>query len=91
MSRYKFQIGYVLYRQYTFVNYLDKFPNLTESLEFLNIKKKITFEQILPISLNISKYDPTLLTVSSDLKEIIHRYTNKKKFLICRKGMIAWN
>ena len=31
-----------------FVNYLDKFPSLTESLEFPIIKDKTTFEQILP-------------------------------------------
>ena len=36
-----------------FVNYLDKFPNLTESLEFPIIRNKTTFEQILPISLNV--------------------------------------
>ena len=39
-----------------FVNYLDKFPNLTESLEFLVIKNQTTFEQTWPISLNISKF-----------------------------------
>ena len=55
-----------------FINYLDKFPNLTGSLEFPIIKNK-TFEQILPISINISKFDPTLLTASNDLKEFIHR------------------
>ena len=38
----------------------------------------MTFEQILPISLNISKFDPTLLTASNDLKEFIHRSTNDK-------------
>ena len=51
-----------------FVNYLDKFPNLTESLEFPINRNKTTFEQTLPISLNISKFDPTLLTAPSDLK-----------------------
>ena len=39
-----------------FVNYLDKFPNLTESLEFPKIRTKTTFEQTLPIYLNISKF-----------------------------------
>ena len=39
----------------------------------------MTFEQILPISLNISTFDPTLLTASNDSKEFIHRYTNDKK------------
>ena len=59
-----------------FVNYLDKCPNLTESLEFPVIKSKTTFEQTLPIYLNISKFDQTLLTASSDLKEFINSYTN---------------
>ena len=40
-----------------FINYLDKFPNLPECLEFLIIKYKTTFEQTLPISLNISTFD----------------------------------
>ena len=51
-----------------FVNYLDEFPNLRESLEFLVVKGRTMFEQTLPISLNISKFDPNLLTASSDLK-----------------------
>ena len=50
-------------------NYLDKFPNLTESLDFPVIKDSTMFDNTLPISLNISKFDPTLLTASSDLKE----------------------
>ena len=62
-----------------FVHYLDKFPNLTESLEFLIMKNNMTFEQILPIFLYISKFDPTLLTASSDLKEFIHWYTHDKE------------
>ena len=36
------------------------------------------FEQTLPMSLNISKSDLTLLTASSDLKEFINIYTNHK-------------
>ena len=36
-----------------FVNYLDKFPNLTQSLEFSIVRNKTTFEQTLPISLNV--------------------------------------
>ena len=59
-----------------FVNYLDKFPNLTESLELLVVKERTMFEQTLPISLNISKFDPTLLTASSNIKEFINSYTN---------------
>ena len=62
-----------------FVNYLDKFPNLTESIEFLVIKNKTTFEQTLPISLNISKFDQMLLTAPSNVKEFINSYTNHKE------------
>ena len=41
----------------TFVNYLDQTDNLTETLKFPILKNKTTFEQTLPISLNISKFD----------------------------------
>ena len=61
------------------VNYLVKFLNLTESLEFSVIKNRATFEQTLPISLNISKFDQSLLTASRDLKEFINSYTNHKE------------
>ena len=62
-----------------FVNYLDKFPNLTESLEFPVIKNRTTFEQTLPISFNVSKFDQSLLTASSDLKEFVNSYINHKE------------
>ena len=62
-----------------FVNYLDMFPNFTESLEFPVIKKRTTFQQTLPISLNISRFDKMLLTASTDLKEFINSYTNHKE------------
>ena len=62
-----------------FINYLDQFPNLTESFGFLIIKNKTTLEHILPVSLNISKFDSTLLNASSNLKEFIHQYTNDKE------------
>ena len=61
-----------------FVNYLDQFPNLTESLEFPIIKKKTTSEQTLSISLNASKYDSNLLTAPKYLKDFIHQYNNRK-------------
>ena len=58
-----------------FINYLDQFSNLTESLELPIIKSKTTFKQTLHISLNVSKFDSTLLTASSDLKDFIYWYT----------------
>ena len=63
----------------TAFNYLDQFPNLTEFLEFPIIKNKVTFEWNLPISLNISKFDSTLLTTLSNLKDFIHWYTHDKE------------
>ena len=39
----------------------------------------MTFEQTLHTSLNISKFDPTLLTASGDLKDFINSYTNNKE------------
>ena len=37
-----------------FANYLNMFPNFTESLQVLLIKNRTTYKQILPINLNIS-------------------------------------
>ena len=62
-----------------FMNYLDYFPSLTESLEFPIIQNKTTFEQTLPISLNVSKFDSTLLTASSNLKTFLTNYNSHKE------------
>ena len=51
-----------------FVNYLDQIDNLTETLEFSTQKNKTTFEQTLPISLSVSKFDSDLLTAPRTLK-----------------------
>ena len=40
-----------------FGNYLDQFPNLTESLAFQIIKRKMTLQQTLPISFSASEFD----------------------------------
>ena len=48
MSRHKFKPMYFTVNT-AFINYLDKFPNLTESLQFLIIRNKTTFEHTLPI------------------------------------------
>ena len=62
-----------------FANYLGMFLNLTESLEFPIIKNRTTFKQILPVSLNISKFNTRLLTAPTDLKTFISCYTNQKE------------
>ena len=62
-----------------FANYLEMFPNLTDSLRFLLIKNRTTYEQILPINLNVSDFDKSLLHASTNLKDFIHRYTTRKE------------
>ena len=62
-----------------FGNYLDMFPNLTELLHFVLIKNRTTYKQILPINLNISVFDRTLLHVSTNLKDFINNYAKKKE------------
>ena len=61
-----------------FVNYLDMFPNSTESLQVLLIKNRTTYKQISPTNLNISGFDRTLLHVSTNLK-ILHKQTHCEK------------
>ena len=61
-----------------FVNYLDMFPNLTESLEFPLIKNRATYKQTLHISLNISRFDKSLLTAPTNLKDFMNSYAKHK-------------
>ena len=37
------------------------------------------FKQTQPISLNVSKFDSTLLTASDNLKDFIYQYTHDKE------------
>ena len=62
-----------------FVNYLDQFTNMTESLEIPIIRSKSTFKQTLPVSLNISKIDTDPLTVPRNVKDFIHQYNSRKE------------
>ena len=69
-----------------FVNYLDMFPNLTESLEFPLIKIRTTYKQTLSFTLNISGFDKMLLNAPTNLKDFMNNYASIKKFFICMKG-----
>ena len=62
-----------------FVNDLDQLDILTNILEILILRNKTTFEQILPISLNVSKLDSNLLMAPRTLKDFIHQYNHKKE------------
>ena len=63
-----------------FVNYLEMLPDLTELLEYPLIKNRTMYEQTLPISLNISRFDKTLLTAPTNLKDFIINYAKQKEF-----------
>ena len=62
-----------------FVNYLDMLPNLTELLKFPLIINRTIYEQTLPITLNISAFDKTLLSAPTKLKDIMNSYTKHKE------------
>ena len=53
-----------------FINYLDQIGNLTETIKAPILLDKTTFQQTLPISLNISKFDSDLLTAPKTLKTL---------------------
>ena len=69
-----------------FANYLDMFLNLTESLQFPLIKNRTTYEQTLPININISKFDTTLLNTPTNLKDFMNSYAKQKEFFDLQEG-----
>ena len=68
-----------------FVNYLDHFTNMTESLKIPILRNKTPFEQTLPISLNVSTFDTDLLTSTRNLKDFIHQYNSRKEIFHLNK------
>ena len=62
-----------------FTNYLDMFPNLTDSLTL--IRDRTRFEQPLPIHINIPHYDSLLNNRPTKLKDFMNNYvhTNDKE------------
>ena len=69
-----------------FVNYLD---NLTDSLEIPILQNWTTHEQILPISLQASEFDSSLLKPPIMLKDFLCQFHHKKTILICKNGIIV--
>ena len=63
----------------TFTNYIDQF-NLTEDLKYSQIlTNKTTSEYTLPIFLNNSKFDDSLMSTSQTLKDYIAQYKHEKE------------
>ena len=55
-----------------FTNYLEMFPNLTDSLQTPLIRNRTMFKQTFPIMLNVSQFDKSLLHASMDLKDFMN-------------------
>ena len=60
-----------------FANYLNMFPNPTNSLQL--IKDRTTYEQPLPIYLSIPDFDRSFLRVPAHLKNFVHDYVKSKE------------
>ena len=71
-----------------FVNYINQF-NLIEMLTFPILTNKNTSKHTLPIFLNDTKFDETLLSAPKTLKEYISQYKQKKEIfdLKVRQGI----
>ena len=74
-----------------FVNYLDQLDNLTNSLDVPILMDKTTFQHILPISLNASKFDSDLLTAPKMLKDFVHQYHKKEEIFDLKERHINTN
>ena len=61
-----------------FTDYLDMFPNMTDSLTL--IRDKTQYEQPLPIYLNIPQYDNSLNNRPTKLKDFLNNYINDKDY-----------
>ena len=65
----------------TFTNYLNEF-NLTEDVEIPIFTNKYTSEITLPVFLNRTKFDKSLLSAPLTLEEYIAQYKQDKEILI---------
>ena len=70
----------------TFVNYLDMLPNLTNPFQL--IKDRTTYEQPLPINLNIPDFDSSLQHAPTNLKSFMHDYANYKEIFDLKESHV---
>ena len=68
-----------------FVTY---FHALIDSLDVPNLQNWTTQEQILPILFQSFEFNSSLLHMLKMLKGFVYQYKHKKKFLICKKGIL---
>ena len=70
-----------------FANYLNMFPNVTESLPL--IRDRTTHEQPLPINSNIPSFGTSLLHASTNLKKFIQCYANNKEIFDLKERHVS--
>ena len=70
-----------------FANYLDIFPNVSES--FLLIRDKTTHEQPLPINLGIPELDTSLLHASTNLTISVQHCDHRKEILDLKERHVS--
>ena len=68
-----------------FANYLDMFPNLTDSFQL--IKDRTSYEHPLPINLSVPNFDSSLLNVPTTLKSFMHNYIENKEIFNLKENM----
>ena len=79
MSWFKFKVGYVFYSEYSCCQLPGPNRQFNWNTWSTHIENKITFNQTLPASLNISKFDSDLLTAPRTLKDFIPQYNCKEE------------
>ena len=62
-----------------FVNYLDNFDNLTETLEFSILCNWTTHKWTLQISLQSFEFDSDLFKTPKTLKDLVNQFQHKKE------------
>ena len=73
----------------SFVNYLDQFDNLSDSLDVPILMGKTTFVWTLPISLNASKFNSELLITPKTLNNFVQQYHLKKEIFDLKERHIS--
>ena len=72
-------IGMCFMLNKAFINDPDQLVSLTTTLDVLIIMDKTTFQQTLPISLNVSNLDSNLLTAPMTIKDFVHQLHHKRE------------
>ena len=70
-----------------FANYLDMFPNLTDSFQLIN--DRTTHEQPFPINLSIPDFDSSLLHMPTNLESFMQDYTRNKEIFDLKERHVS--